>query len=139
MTEHTAIDTNILAYAEGLNGSDQRFVARSTLARLDPGTAVLPVQVLGELFNVLTRKAKRPAAEAQETVLRWSAACLTIETSFPVFSAALELSRRHQFSIWDAIIVAAADHGGCRTLLSADMQHGFTWRGVTIRNPFLQA
>jgi len=30
----------------------------------------------------------------------------------------------------------AAD-AGCRLLLSEDLQHGFTWRGVTVVNPFL--
>jgi predicted nucleic acid-binding protein len=33
-------------------------------------------------------------------------------------------------------MLAAAAQAGCRLLLSEDMQDGFTWRGVTIRNPF---
>jgi predicted nucleic acid-binding protein len=34
------------------------------------------------------------------------------------------------------VIFAAAAASGCRLLLSEDMQDGFTWRGVTVANPF---
>jgi len=38
--------------------------------------------------------------------------------------------------IWDAVIVSAAAEGGCRLLISEDLQDGFTWNGVTVTNPF---
>ena len=49
----------------------------------------------------------------------------------------MELSTSHQLAVWDAIMLAAAAQAGCRVLLSEDMRHGFTWRGTTVRNPFL--
>ena len=39
--------------------------------------------------------------------------------------------------MWDALVMAAAADNRCRIVLSEDLQHGFTWRGVTIVNPFL--
>jgi predicted nucleic acid-binding protein len=33
-------------------------------------------------------------------------------------------------------MLAAAAQADCRLLLSEDMQDGFTWRSVTVRNPF---
>jgi predicted nucleic acid-binding protein len=51
---------------------------------------------------------------------------------------AMELAVAHKFARWDAIMLAAAAASGCRVFLSEDMQDGFTWRGVTIRNPFRQ-
>jgi hypothetical protein len=33
-------------------------------------------------------------------------------------------------------MISAAAEGGCRLLLSEDLQDGFSWRGVTIANPF---
>ena len=33
-------------------------------------------------------------------------------------------------------MVAVAAEVGCRLLLSEDMQDGFSWRGVTVVNPF---
>ena len=61
-----ALDTNVLAYAEGTNGAAMRDKALELIQRLQPRAIVLPVQTLGELFNVLVRKAKRrPARRGQ--------------------------------------------------------------------------
>ena len=51
-----ALDTNVLAYAEGINGAERRDVALNLIRRLPQEAAVIPVQVLGEFFNVLVRK-----------------------------------------------------------------------------------
>ena len=48
-----AVDTNVLVYAEGINGEARQVAARAVLRRL-PDTAIVPVQALGELYNVLT-------------------------------------------------------------------------------------
>ncbi len=53
-----SIDTNILAYAEGVGDVARRDAAVDLLTRLPPEDVLLPVQVLGELFRVLTGKAK---------------------------------------------------------------------------------
>lgn len=50
--------------------------------------------------------------------------------------AAADLATDHQFSIWNAVILSAAAEAGCRLLLSEDLQGGFTWKGVTVTNPF---
>jgi predicted nucleic acid-binding protein len=50
--------------------------------------------------------------------------------------SAADLATDHQLSIWDAVILSAAAEGGCRLLLSEDMQEGFIWKGVTVTNPF---
>ena len=50
--------------------------------------------------------------------------------------AATDLAVAHQLGIWDAIVLSAAADAGCRLLLSEDLQDGFTWRGVTVANPF---
>jgi predicted nucleic acid-binding protein len=60
-----ALDTNVLAYAEGTNGAAMRDRALELIERLPAGSVVLPVQTLGELFNVLVRKAKRRPARAR--------------------------------------------------------------------------
>ena len=39
-------------------------------------------------------------------------------------------------AIWDALILSVAADHKCRLLLSEDFQHGFTWRGVTVVDPF---
>jgi predicted nucleic acid-binding protein len=131
-----AVDTNILAYAEGVNGATRQEPAVDLLSRLPEGTTILPVQALGELFNVLVKKARRTRAEARTAILTWQDAFQLVETSPAIMLAAADLATDHQFSIWDSVIVCAAAEAGCRLLLSEDLQEGFTWGGVTVTNPF---
>jgi len=131
-----ALDTNILAYIEGVNGASRKASAAEVVARLPAGDTYVPVQVLGELFRVLVRKAKYKAASARAAVFDFLDIFPLIETSPSVLTAAADLSADHGLDIWDAIIVAAAASAGCRLLLSEDMQEGFTWNGVTVANPF---
>jgi predicted nucleic acid-binding protein len=49
---------------------------------------------------------------------------------------ATDLATDHGLTIWDSVVLAAAAEAGCRLLLSEDLQDGFTWRGVTVTNPF---
>ena len=131
-----ALDTNVLVYAEGANGARMRDKALKLIQRLPPGTIVLPAQTLGELFNVLVRKAKRRPSHAREAVLSWRDAYPVIETSAAVIVNATDLAADHGLTIWDSVVLAAAAEAGCRLLLSEDLQEGFTWRGVTVINPF---
>lgn len=129
-----ALDTNILAYAEGINGDARKKSAQSLIEKL-PEDAMIPVQVLGELFQVLVRKAGRTPAAARSAVLAWSDAFPLVDTTASALLAATELAAR-QFSLWDAVILAVSAEANCRVLLSEDMRDGFDWQGVTIVNPF---
>lgn len=131
-----ALDTNILAYAEGTNGAKMKDAALELIQDLPTASTVLPVQTLGELFNVLTRKAKRPAASARAAILSWRDAYPVIDTSAAVMVNAADLATDHKLGIWDAVVLSASAEAGCRLLLSEDLQEGFTWRGVTVTNPF---
>jgi predicted nucleic acid-binding protein len=133
-----ALDTNVLAYAEGANGAAIRDRALEVIQRLPVGAVVLPVQTLGELFNVLVRKAKRRPTRARAAVLSWRDAYPIAETSATVMVNATDLASDHGLSIWDSVVLAASAEAGCRLLLSEDLQEGFTWRGVTVTNPFAQ-
>jgi len=131
-----ALDTNVLAYAEGVNGDDMKELALDLIERLPPASTLLPLQTLGELFSVLVRKAGRSRAEAHAAVLAWGDTYPLIETSSSVMVTAGDLSVAHQLSFWDAVVLSAAADARCRLLLSEDLQDGFTWGGVTVVNPF---
>lgn len=133
-----AIDTNVLACAEGVNGASRRNAALDLIERLPPETTFVPVQVMGELFHVLVHKVKWQPEKARKSILDWRDAFGLIETSAAVLFAAAELSSHHDVGIWDAVILSAASAADCRVLLSEDMQAGFTWSGVTIVNPFAE-
>lgn len=131
-----ALDTNILAYAEGVNGSAKKRTALELVQKLPEGAVFLSVQALAELFQLLIRKAGRTPAKAREAILSWGDSFPLIETSPEVLFAAADLANDHKLSIWDALILSATAEAGCRLLLSEDLQDGFTWKGVTVTNPF---
>lgn len=131
-----ALDTNILAYAEGVNGPARRKEVLQLLEKLEDEEVFVPVQALGELFHVLVRKAGRSPVRARQAVLGWLDAYPSIETTSSVLLAAVDLSVDHGLSTWDAVMLGACAAAGSRLLLSEDMQDGFTWSGVTVANPF---
>ena len=130
------IDTNVLAYAEGAGDEARRAQAHELLTRLPEMAVVLPVQVLGELYRVLVGKLKQPAARAREAVLHWSDAYAVCDTTWAALQSALDLCTAHGLTVWDSLILSVAAERRCRLLISEDMQHGFTWRGTTVVNPF---
>jgi predicted nucleic acid-binding protein len=134
-----AFDTNILAYVAGVDRHPDdaaKIDASRTLLKQLRGRASLlvPVQVIGELFVVLT-KAGASRADARATVLRMTEAFGSADSSAPALFSALDLVAAHQLQFWDALILNAAAQAGCTLLLSEDMSSGFTWRGVTVLNP----
>ena len=131
-----ALDTNILAYAEGVNGSASKRAALELIRNLPESSTFVPVQVLGELFRVLVGKAGLSAVQARAAILGWQDTFPLIETSPAILLAATDLAVHHVLSIWDAVILSAAAAAECRLLLSEDMQDGFLWSGVTVTNPF---
>jgi predicted nucleic acid-binding protein len=131
-----ALDTNILVYAEGVNGEPRQSMSLDLLSRLPREATFIPVQVLGELFRVLVGKSPVPPTVAQSRIVGWQASYPLIETSPSVLSSAIDLAVQHKLRIWDAVIFAAAVEAQCRLLLSEDLQDGFTWSGVTVANPF---
>jgi len=112
----TAIDTNILVYAEGVNGLDRRQAALNVLRRLPTAAALVPIQALGELY--------------------WSMSYPTADTTRSALIAAADLAAAHRLGIWDSIMIAVAAENGCQLLLSEDLQDGFIWSGLTVANPF---
>jgi predicted nucleic acid-binding protein len=97
---------------------------------------MIPAQCLGELFRVLTGKARQDAASAQLAVLGWADVYETADSTWTAFQSAMDAVINHNLQIWDALILAVAAEQRCRLLLSEDMQHEFTWRGVTVVNPY---
>ena len=132
-----ALDTNVLAYAEGVGDPQRQAQALDLIERLSPTRVRLPAQVLGELVRVLYGKAGRSRADARQAALEWADGFTVLDSSWPAMLGALDLCADHQMSIWDALILSVAADAGCRLLLSEDLQHGFIWRGTTVVNPFL--
>ena len=130
-------DTNVLVYMFDEANPAKKARARELLAsEKERGGPVLSTQVLQE-FYVTVRKLPRPlgaeealTATVKLTVLR--VAQITVATVL----AAIELSQRHSFSFWDALIVETALAAECDRLLSEDLQPGRRFGNLVIENPF---
>lgn len=131
-----ALDTNVLAYAEGLGDELRCGKALQLIGLLTTEDVILPAQTLGELTRVLIGKAKRTPTDTRDAVLAWADSFEIADSTWPAFQAALDLVADHQLPMWDALILAVAAENQCRLLLSEDFNSGFTWRGVTVVNPF---
>ncbi|MBN1905473.1 MAG: PIN domain-containing protein [Deltaproteobacteria bacterium] len=131
-----ALDTNILAYAEGIGDEARCSKAIHLIEQLPSEVILVPAQTLGELFRVLTGKAGRDAKLSREAVISWADSFEVAQSSWDSFQAAMDLSVDHKIQIWDALIMAVAAENKCRLLLSEDLQPGFIWRGITVVNPF---
>jgi predicted nucleic acid-binding protein len=127
-----ALDTNVLAYVEGMNGEERQGPAIALVQALAKGATLVPVQALGELYNVLVRKSGWSGDQARAAILTWRDAF----SLAPTTGAAIVAAADHRLGIWDSLMVAVAAEGDCRLLLSADMRDGLSWRGVTVVNPF---
>lgn len=129
------VDTNVLAY-----------LASGDVAKADRAEAVVAaggainVQVLNELANVARRKMQMSWADTR-ALLDTLRRLLTVHPlTVEIHETGLSLAERYGFSTYDAMIVAAALHAGCETLLSEDMQHGMTLdEGLRIANPFVES
>jgi predicted nucleic acid-binding protein len=133
-----ALDTNLLVYAEGGGDDARREHTRALLQHLDPLTVCLPLQVLGELHRVLTRKYAFSRDAARAAVESWIGSYAVADSTLRALQAAMELAAAHGLGTWDSLVLAVAAEQRCRVLLSEDMQDGFTWSGVTVVNPFTE-
>jgi predicted nucleic acid-binding protein len=125
-------DTNILLY---IAAADPTKADRAEALLGQGGT--ISVQVLNEATHVARRKLGFSWPETHDflTLIR---GLVTVESvTLQTHETALALASRYQFSIYDALIAAAALHAGCDTLFSEDMQHNLLLRNrLRVRNPF---
>ncbi len=131
-----ALDTNVLVYAAGANDEARHLKALALLNACPRDRLVLPVQVCGELYNVLSRHQLFGPATALGIVESWRDLLPVVDTTSEVMKTALDLASSHRLSIWDAVVLAAAAEAKCDLLLTEDLQAGFRWRGVTVVHPF---
>jgi predicted nucleic acid-binding protein len=131
------LDTNILLYAYDLDALAKRSGAMAIVEEAwpQPARIALSVQVLQE-FHVNFVRSGRQVAEATLIVGDFSS-WIVIENSLTLFQLGLWLQSRWQISLWDAMILAAAESSGARELLSEDLNHGQKYGLVSVINPFI--
>jgi len=138
MSDRYFLDTNILVYAYDSHEPTKQDRAQSLLLEgMDREAAVVSTQVLGEFFNVVTRRIPQPlTADAAQRIIEHFSIMTVVEIDVPMIHRAIEGHRSYQLSYWDALIVAAAERAACAQILSEDLNEGQSYHGVRVANPF---
>ena len=136
MTARFFVDTNVLAYADDRDAGTKRPQAQSIIQRaFEDGSGVVSNQVLRELFVVGTRKLGL-SADASRRRVELYARLDVVGLDVDDLLSAIDLTRLHSISLWYALIVQAAQNGGCAVIYTEGLQHGYRFGGLEVVNPF---
>ncbi|MCX7180279.1 MAG: PIN domain-containing protein [Proteobacteria bacterium] len=125
-------DTNVLLYLLS-NDEAKADIAEELVAK----GGHISVQVLNEFASVAMRKLGMPYDEAREALATIRAVCVVNPLTEETHDLGLDLAKRYQLSVYDAMIAASALIADCKTLLSEDMQDGLLInRKLRVKNPF---
>jgi predicted nucleic acid-binding protein len=124
-------DTNVLVYALALDAVR----AERSLGLLEAG-GIISAQVLNELAHTLRRKFSASWPQVAETSERMRKLCAVVPVTEETHVLGLALAARYSLSLYDGMIVAAAQLAGCTVLYSEDMHDGLVIDRLTIRNPY---
>lgn len=128
------LDTNVIVYA--LDDAEPRKRDISQALLQDPDNdCIISTQVMIETYSAATRKLGIEPATATSLVHDLSQ-LEVVPTHSHLVLQAIETSQSHNISIWDALILEAARAAGCPTLITEDLAHGSSIRGVRIVNPY---
>lgn len=127
------LDSNVPVYA--LTEGDRRQDAATALLAAG-GT--ISVQVLNEVTTVARRKLGFTWPEVCQALAALRALCPPpLPLTMATHEAALSLAEQTGYTLYDALILAAALEAGGETVLTEDMRDGQVIDGrLTIRNPF---
>lgn len=112
-------DTNIVLY---LLSEDAEKADRAEALLTDGG--VISVQVLNEFTSVATRKLGMSWVEIREVLTQLREICSVEPISLAVHDRAITIAERYGYSIYHALILAAALISGASQLYTEDMQDG---------------
>lgn len=135
--ERRFLDSNILVYVFDEDFPEKQARARTLIAE-GVEDFVLSVQVLGEFFNVVTRKIRHPLAPEEAVQATDEFGGFEVWPIHRVLVRnAMERSIASRLNYWDALIVETALEAGATVLLTEDLQHGQRFGDLQVWNPFL--
>jgi len=128
------LDSNVLIYAFT---TDPRAVTAQILLLRG---CVMSVQVLNEFANVARRKLGMTWLEVRESISSITTLCPSIRSiEIETHLEALRIAERHGYTVFDALIIAAALQADSGILWSEDMQDGVVIdKRLRIVNPFVR-
>jgi predicted nucleic acid-binding protein len=137
-TERFSLDTNILVYAADRTAGAKHEQAVALLHEAALADCRLTLQTLAEFFHAVTRRGGMRASAAAAIVEDWSIQFPVVGAEAPQLAAALKQVTGHRLAFWDALLLETVRAAGCSVLLSEDFQHGRSYGGVLVLDPFRQ-
>lgn len=139
MKDNFFLDTNIFIYSFDKTSPEKKNSAQDLIKQaLKDGNGFISYQVIQEFINVALLKFKIPFTPDDckiylEQVL--TPLCkLYPDSDFYLY--ALTIKEITKYSFYDSLIIAAAKKCKCTVLYSEDMQDGFQYEDLIIKNPF---
>ena len=127
-------DTNLLLYL--FSSSTEK---ADTVESLIAAGGTISVQVLNEFAAVARRKLQMTIAEISEAVDVLAQTLKVVPLTLDIHRRGLQLADRYGYSVYDAMILAAALESGCKQLLTENLQHRQRIEStLEIVNPFMQ-
>ena len=123
-------DTNVVLYLLDDGPKAERAVA------ILAGRPRISVQVLNEAMETCRRKAGLSWDETGAFLAGVRALCPVEDVTLQTHDVGRALAERYGWSVYDAMIVAAAVLAGCTTLYTEDMHAGLAIDGLMLVNPF---
>lgn len=137
MIERVFADTNVWVYLIDGDEPVKQGRAREVLMPRPGVRLVTSAQVMSEFYVNATRKLARPVAmDIAGRIVERLAGLDVVAIDAGRVRAAIDGARTWGILYWDALIVVAAQAGGCTLLLTEDLTDGATYGTVRVENPF---
>jgi predicted nucleic acid-binding protein len=132
------LDTNILVYAYAPADARKQKIAQEIVGRALNGEGIASSQVMGEFAATLLHKVARPL-RPEEVLIALDAlgALRLIHPDHGMVRRAVDARMHYGIHFYDGMIVAAAERGGCRRILSEDLNAGQKYFQIPVENPFV--
>ncbi len=131
-----SIHTNVLIYSIDSSDAAKQEIADGVVERLIAARGCMPLQCLSEFHALTTRKRLITPHQAERVVERMLMSLVIMSAEALDVVEAMHLQQQHGMQYFDALLIATARRVGCTLFLTEDMQHGRSFGGITVDNPF---
>ncbi len=129
------IDTNILVYAMDAFDTAKQKRCRDLLRSLNSDVrGVISTQVMQEFYVIATKKLGADPLVVKDLLNAFERFDTVIVTP-EIVKDAIDCSILNRLSLWDALIVVAAESARCEKIWTEDLNDGQIIRGIRVENP----
>ncbi|KAB8332557.1 PIN domain-containing protein [Scytonema tolypothrichoides VB-61278] len=122
MADKVMIDTNLWVYLYAKNPQEKYLKVKKIISE-NFDCLTVSTQILGELYNVLTKKNLTSKEEAKQIIQEIATNFTVLEIDTLKVLTALDINSGYGYSYWDSLVISTALLSNCSILYSEDMQN----------------